>query len=222
MNFMTFLERFYKDLRHLFFKGLFFLLPIAITFSLFSFCLHLIMSWLEPLRKLHLPLLEAIPYYEIIVIFIFILIVGSLLKIFVVKPFIKLVEDVFAQIPLLSTVYFGIKQLIKAFSAQNQSSFKDVVYVQYPREGIYSIGFLTSEVPADIAPDQTKTYYNIYMPTTPNPTHGYFIVLAKDQFHHANLTRQEAITLIISGGILQPDRYKKEENNNHDNGNGCI
>jgi uncharacterized membrane protein len=144
------------------------------------------------------------------------------LKVFVVKPFIKLAEDLFAKIPLLSTVYFGVKHLVAAFSAQNKSSFKDVVYVQYPRTGIYSIGFLTSEVPADIAPDKNATYFNIYMPTTPNPTHGYFIIIAQDQFHHANLTRQEAISLIISGGILQPERYKKEENNNHNNGNSCI
>jgi len=200
----------YKYLRHLFIKGFLFILPIAITFSLFHFCINLIVSWLVPLRKLHLPFLEIIPYYEILIVLIFILGIGAFLQAFVLKPFIKLMEDILSQVPLLSTVYFGAKQLIEAFSGQNKTSFKDVVYVEFPRPGIYSIGFLTSQVPLDIAPNQDKTYYNIYIPTTPNPTTGFFIVLPKDQFNHANLTRQEAITLIISGGILQPDRYTKE------------
>ena len=119
-------------------------------------------------------------------------------------------EDIFSQIPLLNTVYFGAKQLIEAFSGNNKTSFKDVVYVQFPRPGIYSLGFLTSQVPHEISPDTTKIYYNVYIPTTPNPTTGFFIVIPQDEFHHANLTRQEAITLIISGGILQPDKYKKD------------
>ena len=200
----------YKYLRHLFLKGLLFLLPIAITFSLFSFSINLIRSWLVPLRQLHLPMLEMIPFYEILVVAIFILAVGIFLQAFILKPFIKFIEDIFSQIPLLSTVYFGAKQLISAFSGQNKTSFKDVVFVEFPRPGIYSIGFLTSEVPVEIAPNDKTTYYNVYIPTTPNPTTGFFILLPKDQFHHANLTRQEAITLIISGGILQPERYRKE------------
>ncbi len=210
-KFVPLLRKVYKHARHLFLKGLLFLLPIAITFSLFSFCFNLIRSWLIPLRRLHLPFLEMIPYYELIIVIIFIFIVGAFLHAFVLKPFIKFIEDGFAQVPLLSTVYFGAKQLIEAFSGQNKTSFKDVVYVEFPRPGIYSIGFLTSEVPTELAPDKTKTYYNVYIPTTPNPTTGFFVVLPKDQFHHADLTRQEAITLIISGGILQPDRFKKEE-----------
>jgi uncharacterized membrane protein len=204
------IRKFSKNIKQMFLKGLLFLLPIAITFSLFSFSINLIRSWLEPLRRLHLPFLEMIPYYEILVVALFIVAVGAFLQAFVLKPFIKFIEDIFSQIPLLSTVYFGAKQLIEAFSGHNKTSFKDVVYVQFPRPGIYSIGFLTSQVPVEISPDTSKIFYNVYIPTTPNPTTGFFIVLPADQFHHANLTRQEAITLIISGGILQPERYKKE------------
>ncbi len=116
--------------------------------------MNLIVSWLVPLRKLHIPMLEVIPYYEIVVVILFILAVGTFLQAFVLKPFIKFVEDIFSQVPLLSTVYFGAKQLIEAFSGQNKTSFKDVVYLEFPRPGIYSIGFLTSEVAPEIAPDK--------------------------------------------------------------------
>ena len=205
------IKKAYKHFKKLFIKGLFFLLPIAITVSLFNFCFNLIISWLVPLNRLHLPMLEAIPYYEILVVVLFILAVGAFLQAFVLKPIIHFVENMFSKIPLIGTVYFGTKQLIKAFSGQDKSTFKDVVYVEFPRLGVYSVGFLTSEVQKEIAPDQDKTYYNIYIPTTPNPTTGYFVVLTKDQFKHANISRQDAIALIISGGILQPEQVKKEE-----------
>lgn len=209
MNLIETINTVYKKIQQLFLKGLLFLLPIGITFYLFSFLINLIRGWLIPLRQLHLPFLEAIPYYEFLVVIIFILAVGIFLQIFILKPFIKFIENIFSKIPLLSTVYFGTKQLIKAFSGNNKTSFKEVVYVEFPRPGIYSLGFLTSEVAPEIAPDKNKVYYNIYIPTTPNPTTGFFVVLPRDQFYNANLTRQEAITLIISGGILQPKQYKK-------------
>ena len=135
--------------------------------------------------------------------------VGICLQGFILKFIIQIVENIFSQIPLINTIYFGTKQLLEAFSGKNKSSFKDVVYVEFPRKGIYSIGFLTSEIQQEIAPDQEQTYYNVYIPTTPNPTTGFFVVLTKNEFKHANISRQDAITLIISGGILQPGQLQK-------------
>ena len=207
MSPITIIQSIKNYIKNLFLTGLLFLLPIAITFSLFSFSLNLILSWLVPLRKLEIPFLEAIPYYEVILVVLFIFSVGVFLKAFILKPFIQFIEDVFAQIPLIRTVYFGAKQLIQAFSGQDQASFKEVVYVEFPRAGVYSVGFLTSKVPKEIAPNKEITYYNIYIPTTPNPTTGYFVMFPAGQFKHTDLNRQEAMALIISGGILQPERY---------------
>lgn len=204
-----YLKKLYQQFKKLFIKGLIFILPIAITVSLFNFCFNLIISWLVPLRHLHIPILEAIPYYEILVVVLFIVAVGLFLQVFILKPIIQFVEDIFGKIPLIRTVYFGTKQLIAAFSGQEKSSFKDVVYVEFPRPGIYSLGFLTSEVQSEIAPDTNQTYYNIYIPTTPNPTTGFFVILPRDQFKHANISRQDAVALIISGGILQPGKTKE-------------
>ena len=208
------IKKAYKYFKQLFIKGAIFLLPIAITVSLFNFCFNLIVSWLEPLKRLHLPFLEAIPYYEILLVILFILGVGAFLQAFILKPIIQFIENIFSQIPLINTVYFGTKQLIKAFSGQDKSSFQDVVYVEFPRLGVYSVGFLTSEIQKEIAPDQDNIYYNIYIPTTPNPTTGFFVVMTKDQFKHANISRQDAIALIISGGILQPSQIKKDNEQN--------
>lgn len=205
------LKKITSYLKHLFLNGLLFLLPIAITFSLVNFCFNLVARWLIPLKRFHVPFLEIIPYYEVILGVGIIFAVGVFLKAFVLKSFIKFVEDIFAQIPLIRTVYFGAKQLIRAFSGQDKASFKEVVFVEFPRTGVYSLGFLTSKVPQDLAPSSDETYFNIYIPTTPNPTTGYFVMIPKHQIKHTDLTRQEAMGLIISGGILQPARYAKEE-----------
>jgi uncharacterized membrane protein len=199
-----------KSIKQLFLNGLFFILPIAITFVLFNFLFKLITSWLNPVRQLNIPYLSQIPYYEVILVVFFILFVGMILKTFILRPFLNFVEDVFKKIPLLRTVYFGTKQLILAFTSKDQLSFKSVILVEFPLKGVYSVGFLTSQVPQGMSPNKEIVYFNVYIPTTPNPTTGYFVMLPKDRITETDLTRQEAMSLIISGGILQPERHAKD------------
>ena len=208
---MTFLNTLNKQIKKVFLGGLIFLLPITITFALFSFFFNLIKSWLVPLRKLHIPVLEAIPQHEILLIILFILFVGILLRIFILKPLVQFIEDLFSKIPLIRTVYSGVKQLTHAFTSHDQMSFKKIVIVEFPLKGIYSIGFLTSQVPHQISPATDKKFVNIYIPTTPNPTTGFFVMVPEGDYKETDLTRQEATALIISGGILQPERYIKKE-----------
>lgn len=200
-----------KSLKQLFFSGLFFLLPIAITFVLFNFFFKLITSWLNPIRQLNIPFLNQIPFYEVILVALFIIITGIMLKFFILRPFLNLIEDIFKRIPLIRTIYFGAKQLVMAFTSQDQLSFKSVILVEFPLKGVYSVGFLTSEVPKEMNPTKEVTHFNVYIPTTPNPTTGYFVMIPKNKIIETDLTRQEATSLIISGGILQPERYAKEK-----------
>lgn len=200
-----------KYIKTLFINGLIFLLPITITFALFSFFFNLVKSWLVPLRKLNMPILEAIPHHEILLIILFILIIGMLLRFFILKPLIEFLEEILERLPLIRTVYGGVKQLVHAFSSQDQLSFKKIVIVEFPLKGIYSVGFLTSQVPHQIAPKTDKIYVNIYIPTTPNPTTGFFVMVPEGEYMETDLTRQEATALIISGGILQPERYVKKQ-----------
>jgi uncharacterized membrane protein len=105
-------------------------------------------------------------------------------------------------------VYSGIKKLVDAFSFQDKVSFTKVVRVEFPRPGIYSIGFLANQVDTTIAPNTDKKYFSIFIPTTPNPTSGFLIVAPEEQITILNLSRQEAMAMIISGGIIQPDTSK--------------
>lgn len=209
-----------NKIKALFFKGLIFLLPFTITFTLFSFFFRLIHHWLEPLRNLLIPFLEKIPnheiflylHYEVFLVIGFIIATGLLLKSRILKPLAQYLENVFASIPLIKAVYPGIKQLIHAFSSHDQNSFNTVVLVQFPIEGVYSVGFLTRTVPHQILCKDNKQYINIYIPMTPNPTHGFFIMVPEGEYIETDLTRQEATSLIISGGILQPERYTTKKN----------
>lgn len=99
--------------------------------------------------------------------------------------------------------------MVKAFTAQDQLTFQQVVIMEFPRMGIYSIGFLTGQSAIHLHPTEGKNYFNVFIPTTPNPTSGFLVIAAEGDFTVVDLTRQEAMSLIISGGIIRPERFEK-------------
>jgi len=197
-----------NSIKNIFISGLIFILPIAITLALFKFCFSLIKSWLGPFKYLKIPLLTSIPHYEVILVLILIFLLGIASEVFILRPLLHAIEHLLARVPLIKGIYSGIKQLINAFTSQDQLSFQSVVFAEFPRKGAFSIGFLTGQVAAEICPDKTKPYFNIYIPNTPNPTTGHFIMLPEAEFFKVSLSRQEAMALVLSGGIIQPHRYR--------------
>src|SRR5262249_46797328 len=107
--------------------------------------------------------------------------------------------------------YIGIKQLVQAFNPHDKQSFKQVVLIEFPRPGIYSIGFITSDVNPEISPHSDRRYYNVFVPTTPNPTTGFFFMVAQECVTIINISPKEAMALIISGGIIQPEQFNLEK-----------
>ncbi len=194
-------------LRSIFLNGLLTILPITLTFALFRFSFNLVKGWLQPIYRLEPNIFKVVPQSEIILVILFVLIVGIILKFFLLHPIIHFIESIFNQIPLVRQVYFGIKQIVHAFTSQDKLSFQKVVFIEFPRSGIYSVGFLTSAMPSNAAPTANIKYFNVFIPTTPNPTTGYFICVPENEIVPVDLTRQEAMALIISGGIILPHRY---------------
>ena len=129
------------------------------------------------------------------------------MQIFVLRSLLDYIESHIVRIPLVRLVYGGVRQLVNAFSSQDKVTFKQVVMLEFPIENVYSIGFLTGEMPQALTPHNTIKYYNVFVPTTPNPTTGFFILVPEDKIHITQLTRQEAMELIISGGIICPTRF---------------
>ncbi len=209
------LRRFLDLIKSLFISGFLTLLPLALTVTLFAFLFRTAKSWFKPVYLILPDFLKAIPESELIVVFLLILAVGAILKFFILRFVVDMVEAGLGKVPLVRQVYFGIKQLISAFGPKDKQHFQQVVLVEFPRRGTYSVGFLTNEFPSELAPKNAHgephaIFYNIFVPHTPNPTTGFFILAPSHECITVPLTRQEAMTLIISGGIIQPDRFTKK------------
>lgn len=204
-NFYSYIS---KWLWTIFVQGLATILPLALTVALFNVVIRVLRDWLAPLHRFEPACFKAIPFSEIILAVIIVFGLGFILRLFVLKPLIHVLEGLIFKIPLIRPVYSGIKQLVEAFSPSedNANSFKTVVLVEFPRKGAYSVGFLTSELPVHLSPNSNQKYYNIFIPTTPNPTTGFLIIVPESEIIVTAMNRQSAMTLIISGGIIQPEK----------------
>lgn len=208
----TKLGKIFDYLKSAFLNGFFTLLPLALTIWLFRTMFKLVKGWLEPLHSLVPQKLCCIPHSEIVVVLAFIIIMGIILKTFFLKRIIHNLEHkIVFKIPLIKQVYSGIKQLVHALTRHDQTSFQAVVLVEFPRNGCYSLGFLTNKLTLDFGTGNRLC--SIFIPTTPNPTTGYLIMIPENECKIVNMTRQEAMAMIISGGIVTPDIYEKSENN---------
>lgn len=192
----------------LFLSGLFALLPIALTIALFHFMFVTIKSLLEPIASVMPAWSHIIPHSEILVALLIIFAVGVILRLFVINALMHVVENFVYSIPLIKPVYASIKQLVKTFDSKEQGTFKKVVLVEFPHKGSYSIGFLTGQLLPDLAPNKEQIFFNIFVPATPNPTSGFYIIVPEKDVTIIDLNRQEAMTLILSAGIILPERFK--------------
>lgn len=197
----------YHAIQSLFLKGLFTLLPLTLTLALLSFCFNLIKSWLQPVYRLEPESLRVIPHSEIFLVIAAIFVVGVIMQIFIVTHLVDVIENSFLnRIPLLRQIYFGIKQLVNALNPNDHITFKHVVNVPFGAPGNYALGFLTNYITPELAPNQDIKYVSVFVPTTPNPTTGFYLVVPESDCRIVRITRQEAMAVIISGGILQPEK----------------
>lgn len=198
------MKKFFDQLRSLFLSGLLMLLPIAITIVIFKFLIKLMHGWLTPLCKLEPVCLRTIPGFEFLIALVIIIAIGLISRLLIFKAFMRTGEKLINKIPFVRPVYHGIKQIVYAITHQDSKSFQQIVWVEFPRANCYSIGFITGPVHPTFAPSLDKEYFNVFVPNVPNLTTGHFIVVCKDDFKPSALSRQEAISIIMSGGIVQP------------------
>ena len=207
LSIRTTIRSFFSFIGSLFITGLLTILPIILTIGLFTITLKTLKNWLEPLGRFSPEWLQKIPFSEFIVAITFVLLIGLIINVLLLRSLFSYIESAISRIPLVRPVYTGFKQLLEAFNPTDKQSFKQVVLIEFPRKGIFSIGFVTSEMASGLTPTNHTTYYGVFIPTTPMPTNGYFLIIPADDVKVVNLTRQEAMALIISGGIIQPNRF---------------
>ena len=118
------------------------------------------------------------------------------------KKLYKLFESLLEKIPFVSKVYKSIKQITASLSGANSKAFQKVVLVEYPRKGLWTIAMVTGET----LDDKDEKYYNIFVPTTPNPTSGFFLMIPQADTISTGMTVEEGLKTIISGGLLAPSK----------------
>ncbi|MDZ4133279.1 MAG: DUF502 domain-containing protein, partial [Dethiobacteria bacterium] len=114
-------------------------------------------------------------------------------------------DTLLRRVPLARGIYTGAKQIIDAFSLQGKSAFQKVVLLEYPRKGLYVIGFVTGSSKGEIQDKTREETLNVFIPTTPNPTSGMLILAPRHEVTELEMTVEEGMKVIISGGIFSPD-----------------
>ena len=123
-----------------------------------------------------------------------------LLSSFLGKRILKVIDDLFKRIPVLRTIYSAIVQMTETFSNKDDKDKKSVVLVEYPRKGVWAVGFATKENKGEMADKTNKKLINVFVPTTPNPTSGFLLMFPIDEVIYLNMTFEEASKFIVSAG----------------------
>ena len=186
-------------LRNYFIAGVVVLIPIGFTLYLSKFLISLSSKIIPQNINPNSYLPYSIPGIEIIISILFITIVGGLSLSFFGKKILKLIDDLFKRIPLLRTIYTAISQMTETFSNKD-SDKKSVVLIEYPRKGVWAVGFATKENTGEMAVKTKQKLINVFVPTTPNPTSGFLLMFPIDEVIYLNMTFEEASKFIVSAG----------------------
>ena len=186
-------------LRNYFITGVVILIPIGFTLYLSKILIGLSSKILPENINPNSYLPYEIPGIEILISIIFITIVGGLSLSFLGKRILKLIDDLFKRIPFLRTIYSAIVQMTETFSNKDNDK-KSVVLIEYPRKGVWAVGFATKENTGEMAKKTNQKLINVFVPTTPNPTSGFLLMFPIDDVIYLDMSFEEASKFIVSAG----------------------
>ena len=201
------MKRLRTSLKNCFLTGLLVILPISITVYVIWVLIRAMDAILKYIPAKYLPetyLQIDIPGLGLILVVILVFVVGLLTRNFIGRKIVKLGENIVDRIPLVRVLYTGVKQLLEPLFLQKTNAFKRVALIEYPRRGVHVIGFVTGESKGEVQNKTSKDMMNVFVPTTPNPTSGFYILIPEDEVVYLNMSVEDAFKLIISGGIVSP------------------
>lgn len=202
---------FFAGLRASFLTGLVVVAPAALT-------VWLVLTIIEFFDSRVIPLIPArwlppdqwqlnVPGAGVAIFLIFTLIVGWLAKGYFGRSLINWGEDLVARMPVVRSVYTGLKQIAETVFSQSETSFKRACLVQYPREGIWAVAFVSTDTKGEVAQKLTDSgpLISVFLPTTPNPTSGFLLFVPENDVRYLDMSVEDAAKLIISAGLVNPD-----------------
>ena len=191
------------SLRNNFIAGIVVLIPIGITIYLTIFFIKVSSKIIPKEINPNHYLPYNIPGLEILIAVFLITIIGWISLSFIGKRLFELFESILNKIPILRTIYSAVDQLIETF-AKSKSAKKNVVLVEYPRKGVWAVGFATKENTGEIKKRVGEEIINVFVPTTPNPTSGFLLMIPKEDLIYLDMTFEEASKFIVSAGTSKP------------------
>ena len=199
-----------ETIKKSFFAGVIVIIPIGLTVyvlrAVFDMSLAVGGKIAEPLKKI---VDDAFPGFDLVasisgllLVIFTLIIIGFLARNVAGRRVVKWIDNLFKRIPLISMVYTTTKQIIESFSGGRENSFSKVVFVEYPRKGVWTLGFVTKETKND----NNQKFYNLFVPTTPNPTSGFFLIIPIDDVKETDINVEEGFQMIVSSGMVSGDK----------------
>ncbi len=196
-----------KELRNYFITGIAALLPVSLTLVLFWFIVNQLGNILGPLLRNHVWLRQLPSWVASVLGFVLLLVaivaLGAVASGLMGRWFLNQLDRLLRLVPIVREVYVSARQLTDAVFVQ-RSSLRKTVIAEYPRPGLFAIGFITSDVPATL-PDGRQALY-VFFPTTPNPTSGWLALIPTQDICDTDMTIEEGLKLVMTGGVIRPVR----------------
>lgn len=195
-------------LRAYFLAGILITAPISLTFYLAWLFITFVDSKVTPLipdaynPQHYLP--YSIPGLGLVILIVALTLVGALTAGFVGRRLTRLYEKILARMPVIRGIYSATKQIFETVLAQQSNAFREAALIEYPRKGIWSIAFITGRTKGEIQRATPEEVVNVFVPTTPNPTSGFLLMVPKKDLIPLRMSVEEAIKMVISAGIVTP------------------
>ncbi len=188
--------------------------PVVITFWIVFSLVKLFDALVNPLIPYYLNpnfyLPRDVPGLGLIILVIFLIGIGFLAANFFGSWLLKKTDLIIQKIPLIKVFYKTIKQIFETILKTNSDAFREAVLVEYPRKGVWVIGFTTGEVEGEVKNKLRKKLTNVFIPTTPNPTSGFLLMVPNNELRKLNVSVDDAIKTIVSAGIIKLEPKQKK------------
>jgi uncharacterized membrane protein len=213
----------FKAIRNAFISGLIVLAPVVITVYVIRTLVGSIGAPTAQLFFFFIPdeifdktvLSALLNILATLVVLILITLIGWFSKYFFGRFIVQITEKMITSLPFVKTVYNTVKQIIDTFARQKKAVFQKVVLIEFPRKGIYAMGFLTGRGKGEVRIKTANDIINVFLPTTPNPTSGYLVMVPEDDVQEMEMTVAEGMKLIVSGGAVVPHYNSERETNEY-------
>lgn len=196
-------------LRSRFVAGMLIALPIVATIFILDFFINMIDSWVVPLLPAGLRpetyLDYAVPGFGLVILLVFLTLLGAVATNFLGKYIVDLTDRIMDRVPFVRSIYSVFKQIRDVFQTGTSGQFREVVLVEYPKEGSWCIGFVAGKVKGELLVKLGSDYIGVFVPTTPNPTGGFLIYLPESKVIRLDMSLEDGAKAIISNGLVLPE-----------------